>query len=243
VNPAPRAAERRAAVGCALALVVAGCGGPSFERAPRSAVDLGGHWMLEPTASDDALAIIRASIPKPRPRPADASTMPISDPGPVDPRRGGRGGGGGGGNVTAQQAATPPAWGRNSAGDFLRAFAMPATRLDVVEQPDLVTFAQAERRRSFTPGDDEPLSFTDRFGSRTVRAGWDGQAFVVQSSDGSRLHVLERYERVANDRLRYSLELSVQGLRTMKIHSIYRRATEAELAAPPPDGPPAPGPR
>jgi hypothetical protein len=251
VTAAPRAGWQRPAFACALLLAAGGCGGSSFERAPRTAVDLGGHWILDPAASDDAIAIIQAALPKPRRLPTYADA-----PGPAADGAGGAGGGqrgggqrtgsrGGQNNAGSAQpvAATPPPWGRGSAGDFIRAFAMPAPRLEIAAQPALITVLQGERRRSFQPGDDEPLSVNDRFGSRTVRAGWDGEAFVVRSTDGTRLRILERFERLPGDRLRAALEFSALGMRAVKIRSVYRRATETELAAPPPEGPPVRGPR
>ena len=246
MKAAPRRVLGGAVLGCALALA-GGCGAPSFERAPRTAVDLGGHWRIVPAASDDAVAIIKKALPKPRPQRAysqyagDAGVDPGQGPGGGQGQRGG--GRGGANSQAAQAAATPPPWGRGSAGDFIRAFALPPARLEILAQPALITIAQAERKRSFQPGDEEPVSVNDRFGSRTVRAGWDGNAFVVQSADGVRLRILERYERLPDDRLGFRLEFSAAGMSTVKIRSVYRRETEAELSAPPPDGPPVPGPR
>lgn len=240
---AASAAGPGAALACTALLTLAGCGGPSFERAPRTAVDLGGHWVLDPAASDDAAAIIRKALPKPRrPNPAADALQPTDiGAGPQGGQRGDRRSQQGEG-LQARQPTEPP-WGRGSAGDFVRAFVLPPQHLEIGAQPGAITLAQGDRRRSFQPGDDEPLSVTDRFGSRTVRSGWDGETFTVLSTDGARLRILERYALAPHDRLNSVLEFGAPGMHTIKIHSAYRRATDAELAAPPPDGPPPRGPR
>jgi hypothetical protein len=249
VTASPSARTQRAvALGCALAaLSLGGCGGPSFQRAPHASVDLGGHWILDPAASSDAAAMIAAALPKPR-TPSElardnynatmqgASGMPGGNGG----QRNGRGDGS---NLAPSPVPNlPPSWGRNTARDFVTAFALPAARIEIAAQPTLVTLTQGDRRRTFEPGDEEPFSVTDRFGSRKVRAGWDGESFVVRSEDGARLRILEQFRRLPNDRLGTEIEFSARGIKSLKIRSVYRRATNAELAAPPPEGPPTPGP-
>ncbi len=235
-----------------LSLAGVGCASHSFERLPRQAVDLGGQWVYVASASDDAAAIITAALPKPRRAPPpdrDTSGYPPMDSGTG--QQGGRGGGGqrrgsrGGDSSMGADSQIPivaPLWGRGSAGEYVRAFAFPAPRLEIEAQPALVTVTQGDRRRSFQPGDDEPFSVTDRFGSRTVRAGWDDNAFIVHSTGGTRLSVLERFRRLPKDELGVEVDFSAQGVRSVKVHSVYRRATASELAAPPAEGPPRPGP-
>ena len=239
-----------------LALACIGCGGPAFERAPRPAADLSGHWVYVAEASDDANAVIRAAMPKPRRSRAldrDANGLPGDDSSmgraggqsggrPSGQRRGGQGSDSGSASSNPN-ANNPPVWGRGSAVEFVRAFAFPAQQLEFTAQPDRLTITQGERRRSFQPGDEEPLSVNDRYGSRTVRAGWDGAVFNIKSSSSARLSVLERFKQLSGDRLGTEVEFSTPGLRTVKVHSVYRRATAGELAALPPDGPPVPGPR
>lgn len=233
---------RAATFGGALALV--GCGGPSFERLPRPAVDLSGHWVYVAADSDNANALIAAALPKPR-RPErfdrDATPLPGNDGsmGRQGGQRRGQQGEGSTGSVNSQ----PPVWGRTSPGDFVRAFVAPAQRLDIVSEPELLTLTQGERRRRFQPGDEEPFSVTDRFGSRTVRSGWDGAMFAIKSSSGNRLGVLETLKAISGDRLATTVEFSAAGMRSLKVHSVYRRASADELAAPLPEGPPVPGPR
>ena len=249
---------RAAALGGALAsltLAGIGCGGAAFERAPRPAADLSGHWVYVAEASDDAAAIILAAMPKPA-RPVRLDRDPTGYP--VEDGTGGRTGGQSGGRQGGQRrgaqggvggassnpnAGAPPVWGRGNPLEFVRAFAFPAPRLELSSTPDLLTLAQGERRRSFQPGDEEPLSVNDRYGSRTVRAGWDAAVFNIRSASTTRLSVLETFKQLSGDRLGTLVEFSTPGMRTVKVRSVYRRATAGELAAAPPDGPPVPGPR
>jgi hypothetical protein len=234
-----------------LVLAGAGCGGPHLAREPRPAVDLAGHWVLDPTASDDAARIVNAALPKPSKRPTDDTQPPSMANGNQPNRTGGghRGGrdstSGNGQNSGSSAVEQPalPAWGKLGPGEFVRAFALPPARLDIAEQPALVVISQGERRRAFQPGDEEPVSVNDRFGSRSVQAGWDGADFVIDSTDGTRLKIVERYRQLPNDRLALNLEFRAQRVKTMRIQTVYRRATASELAAPTPDGPPSPGPR
>ncbi len=256
--PSARGIRALAQGGALASLVLAccGCGGPAFERAPRPAADLSGHWVYLAESSEDAAAIIRAAMPRPR-RPArldrDANGLPTEDGStgraggqsggrPSGQRRGGPSGDSGA-QSTNPNAGAPPVWGRGSPMEFVRAFVYPAQRIDVSSQPELITVLQGERRRSFQPGDEEPLSVNDRYGSRTVRAGWEGAVFNIKSSNSTRLSVLEKFRQLPSDRLGTEVEFSTPGMRTVKVRSVYRRATAAELASAPPDGPPLPGPR
>jgi hypothetical protein len=211
--------------------------------------------VLDPAASDDASRLVEAALPKTVKhaswdRAADTSTDNQSGQ-PGQPgrsgggHRGGRGGGSDAGRSGSSGAAHQPSAmsGGRSPAEFVRAFALPAPRLEIAEEPTLVVITQGERRRAFQPGDEEPVSVTDRFGSRSVQAGWVGADFVIDSRDGSRLKIVERYRQLPNDRLASTLDFNAQGIKTLRIRTVYRRATAAELAAPPLEGPPAPGPR
>lgn len=230
----------------ATLLGCAGCGPTSYEPAPRSSVNLSGHWLLDPAASDDAEKLIAASLPKPRPvRPQDSGQETMSSlTNPTAPGGGQRQGGGRGGSAASSQPmlANPPSWYRIGAGNLVRAFALPAPRVEISQQPAVVVIDQAGRHRSFEPGDDEPHSVTDHYGSRTVHAGWDKNDFVVDSSDGSHLKVVEHFRLLPGDRLESVVAFSAERLKSLKIHAVYRRATAAELEAQPPEGPPEPGP-
>jgi hypothetical protein len=238
-------------------LLLAGCGPGRLARAPSAPTDLSGHWILDPAASDDATAVIAAALPKPRRQ----DTRPLSDPATVaanDPagggggggRRGGQGGGrrgGSGGQSAAGGAASAsqlaPPLSRRGAADLLRAFALPAARLDIATTPAQITIVAGERRRSFEPGAEDPVAVTDRFGSRNVSSGWQNTEFQVRSADHSRLSVIEHYRPSGSEALDSVVELSAQGVKNIKVHAVYRRASASEAAAPAGEGPPAPAPR
>jgi hypothetical protein len=233
-------------------VVVAGCGTPRLAGAPQPEADLSGQWVLE--SGDDAAKLITAALPaprKPRPERTDADMMPMPREGGDNGasrgggRSGGRGGGrsGGRGDDQAQQrpAADPaPVWGRLSPREFVAAFVMPPTRLDVAQQPALVRVGAGDRPRAFEPGDEEPVTVSDRYGSRAVRAGWAADAFVINSEDGRRLHVVEQLRRSRDGRLERTVDFSAAMVKSLKVHSVYRRATPAELDGSQFEGPPAP---
>ncbi len=234
----------------ASALLLTGCGTPRLLGTPQPAADLSGHWILDPAASDDAAKMIAANLPKPRPRPPQDQQS-----GQLPPQQqqgqGGNGRGGGRGGQRNQQSSNPSptsdqptSWGKVRPVDFISAFAVPPPTLSVEQQPQRVSLATSDaRRREFEPGDEQPFSVTDRYGSRKVRAGWRRDEFVVDSEDGSRLTVVERYHRRADDRLELTVEFKANGLKSLTVHSLYRRATSEELATPSAEGPPAPAPR
>ncbi len=231
----------------AVGALVAACGPGHFARAPQVPVDLSGHWIIDPAASDDAAAMIAAVTPKPPPRPArDArADATAGGDGQRGPAGGSRGGGRRDGRSDSQGEARPvaepiPSWGRIRAADFLAAFARPPRVLEIEQSASRVSFGADERRRDYVPGDEEPDSVTDRFGSRRVSAGWQHEEFVINSQDGSRLHVLEHYRPHAGDRLESVIEFHAQGIKSLTVHSVYRRATAEEIAAATADGPPAP---
>jgi hypothetical protein len=234
VNP-----PARVALGGLLAAVALACVGctTTYERAPRPATDLSGHWVLDPAASDDAAKLIEAAVPKYRRRPD------WEQPPQLVQQSTGQGGRNGGQTQIVQVTVRPPSWARLGARDFLTAFALPAARLDLTQAPASIVLDQAGRRRTFEPGDDTPRSVTDRYGSRTVLSGWKGAEFIVSSQDGSRLAVEERFRLLAPDRLATVVSFHAERLKGVTIRSVYRRATDAELSASPPEGPPAPGPR
>ncbi len=232
----------RVALGGLLAAVALACAGcaTTYQRAPRPATDLSGHWVLDPAASDDAAKLIEDAVPKFRRRP-DWEQPPQLVQQSTGQGPGGRNGGGQ--TQTVQVVVRPPSWARLGARDFLTAFALPAAHLDLNQAPASIELDQAGRRRRFEPGDDTPRSVTDRYGSRTVISGWDGAEFVVKSEDAGHLAVEERFRLSAPDRLTTVVAFKAERLKGITVRSVYRRASADELAAAPPEGPPAPGPR
>lgn len=244
---------RRAGAVLAL-LVLAGCGGPRLARAPLPAADLSGHWVLDAAASDDAATLIVTALPKPRVQRkrdvvdyADRAAAP--DRGGTDDGRGRGGSGGrrsrsgadrGGDSRQGPVADVVPAWGRLSPKEFVAAFVMPPLRLDIVQESSLVRVGAGDRPRAFEPGDEEAVAVTDRFGSRAVRAGWTGDAFLITSYDGPRLSVVEQLRRSRDDRLERLVEFQARSVSSLKVRSVYRRATDEELETGLLDGPPPP---
>jgi hypothetical protein len=235
----------------ASGLLLTGCGTPRFASTPQPAVDLTGNWVLDPAASDDAAKMIAAATPKARPRPAQEREAVLPPAAGGGSRGGGQGSHGGrhAGRSDEQSGAAapiadqPPSWGKVRPADFMAAFAMPPAALEIEQQPARMRIGAGDaRHREFQPGDDQPFSVTDRYGSRKVSAGWERDEFVINSTDGSRLTVVEHFRRGADDRLETHVEFKAQGLNSLSVHSVYRRATAAELEAPS-EGPPPPTPR
>ena len=242
-----------------VGLVVAGCGPALLAPDPHPVADLSGSWILDRAASDDAAKMIAASLPKPKPlRPLSMQGGPLDGvsggaPAPSggdrgSGQRGERGRGGHSRDDPGQSRPQEPSEAMSSLGhvrpgEFVAAFVAPPARLDVLQAPARIELGTVARRRAFGPGDPDALNVTDRYGSRAVRAGWTADALVVNSVDGNRLRVVEHYRLTADDRLQSTVEFSARGLKSLTVHSVYRRANAAELAVPFADGPPPPMPR
>lgn len=230
--------------GALVATLLAGCGTPRLASRPQPDADLSGRWMLE--SGDDAAKLIAAALPAPR--------KPRAEREPVDPdltrmprdgsgqRRGSRSGRGGDESQaqSAPRAEPTPAWGKLTPRDFVSAFVLPPARLDVLQQPALVRVAVGDRPRAFEPGDEEPVTVNDRYGSRAVRAGWIADVFVITSEDRNRLHLVEQLRRTRDGRLERTVEFSAPQVKTLRVRSVYRLAAPSEFDAGPIDGPPAP---
>jgi hypothetical protein len=235
------------------ALLLAGCGTQRLASTPLPGADLSGQWVLDPAASDDAARLIAAALPQPkirRPREEDADGGRLP-PAPSDgDGRAGRGGGGrrGGGSSSGRGQSQAPtrsaevatSWGKLTPHDFVAAFVLPPERLDVAQQPSLVRVGAGDRPRAFEPGDEEAVTVNDRYGSRAVRGGWQADAFVITSQDGGRLDVVEQLRHNRDDRLERVVEFHARSVKSIRVHSVYRRATPQELQAGGIDGPPMP---
>jgi len=226
------------------ALALAACGSTRLATAPQPEANLSGQWILE--SGDDAARLIAAALPKPqihKPRAQRDPELTIGDRGAGTRRSGGSGGRNGGGQSQPPMTPTPDrpaAWGRLTPSDFVTAFVLPPERLDVAQQPALVRVGAGDRPRAFEPGDEQPVTVNDRYGSRAVRAGWIADAFVITSADGSRLNVVEQLRRNRDDRLERTVEFQAPQIHAIRVHSVYRRATPAELETTRLDGPPVP---
>jgi hypothetical protein len=233
---------RAACAATLVALVLGACGTPRLASRPQPDADLSGRWILE--SGDDAAQLIAAALPRPRkPRaerePSDPDLMRMPRDG-TGQRHGGRGG------EQSQQSQRPalsdatPAWGRLSPREFVSAFVTPPQRVDVLQQPELVRVGAGNRPRAFAPGDEDAVTVNDRYGSRAVRAGWIADAFVIKSDDRQRLHLVEQFRRGRDGRLERTVEFSTPQVKTLRVRSVYRLATPAELDAGQGDGPPPP---
>lgn len=214
----PRSPLARAAAVAAL-VVLQACGGPRLAPDSPPGAELQGTWRLDAGASDDAAAIIAAALPKIRTR------APAAEPhgGPAAEPRPGR---------TAGQAAGP--------GAMARDYALPALTLRIGGTPREIVIDQDGRQRRLVPGDETPYSVTDRYGTRSIRAGWDlGEFVVVGTAAGFEL--TERFRRgAAPDTLVTDVTLQARGLGAIRIASLYRRAPDGMTRTPADEGPPAP---
>jgi hypothetical protein len=211
------------------------CGGPRLAPDPPAATlaELQGTWRLDAGASDDARAIVAAALPKPRRGREEQGAPPsqvraAAGARPEDAR-------------PASDEARGSREGRVGPAELLRAFVVPPAVLRVGGTPREVVLLQDDRRRAFSPGDDTPYSITDRFGTRTVQAGWERDEFVVYSRDPRGLEVTERLRRgAAPDTLLTTVTLKARGLPNVRVQSTYRRTNG--VVAPPSaaEGPPAP---
>jgi hypothetical protein len=226
------------------AFALGACGSTRLAIAPQPEANLSGQWILE--SGDDAARLIAAALPKPQVHKPSAQRDPelmIGDRGPGARRGGsssGRGGGGQSQPAMTQAPDRPAAWGRLTPRDFVSAFVLPPERLDVAQQPALVRVGAGDRPRAFEPGDEQPVTVNDRYGSRAVRAGWIADAFVITSADGPRLNVVEQLRRNRDDRLERTVEFQAPQIHSIRVHSVYRRATPVELETTRLDGPPLP---
>ena len=238
----------------ALCALLAGCGTPRLAGMPTRPVELGGHWVLDAAASDDAAKLVSGALPKPverRPPVADDGTgwgggMGGGRRGGGDSGDGRRGGGRRGGSESDSEGYATlgrerdPVWGRMRPWDYVSAFALPPKRLDISQSPGRVNVGSGDRVRAYVPADEEPVAITDRYGSRNVRAGWQDDAFVVSSVDGNRLTMLETLRHTREDRLERTVDLRISGVKSLKLRAVYRRATASELDTSTLEGPPAP---
>lgn len=229
----------------ALIAVLAACTGPTLALAPSPHADLSGHWVLDPAASDDTRAALKHALPAHDPTPPPPRPQPsvFDDNAPPPPPNRGQHGQ----NQQQQQQQVvvvddSPSLPLAQRAALAMGYVVAADRIEISQTPQDFRLEQGERRRDF-PASDEPVAVTDRYGSRTVRAGWKGDQFMILTSDHSRLSVEESY-RLGRDRDTLQVEVIYSGERIKKVHvrSLYRRSSSA---APASDvvGPPQGGPR
>ena len=206
--------------------LLAGCMSTSLNGEPRSrASDPSGRWLLDPAASDDALKIIGAATPVPRAPPPVMS--PPSGPDDEGGGRGQRGPSGQGGPSNAARAFddNAPRLRPSERLQFVRAAAVPAEELVIERDERLVTVVQGDRRRRFELAAEDPPTITDRYGSRRIRAGFDGDRLTIESIDGGRVRLEEVWRPGAEaGTLVSDVTLKAWDFKSIHVRSVYRRA-------------------
>jgi hypothetical protein len=229
--------------------MLSGCGGAPFSRAPSSAVAFNGQWVLDREHSDDVLKLIQSSLPvpkKPRERSDDdwnsGGGMAGGHSGGRSGGRGSRGGADGSANgsdyTSVEQA---PSYGKVRPIDFVKAFVWPASGLEVQTSADLIRLNGDGRVRSLEPGSETPYSITDRYGSRSIFAGYRGNQLVIRAEDPGRLMVEETFIK-DHEHLAETIKFQARGFKTITAHVQYRLATSTDQPVVL-DGPPQPSAR
>ena len=241
----------------AVALSVSGCFHESLGAGAPGQVNLSGQWVLDPAASDDALKLIRDATPPP-PKP---QALPNGGADPcalVSPGSGGGNGGGssgrgrrGAGAPQSQPACPDSALSSSDSGprlrssdrsQFVRSVVVPAEVIEIDQQPERMRIVQGDRHREFEPGLTDPLSVTDRYGSRQIRAGWSGREFVIRSEERNRVSIEERlHAGSAPATLEIDITLKAWNLHKIHARAVYRHVEGAALPLPAADGPPVRG--
>ena len=116
----------------------------------------------------------------------------------------------------------------------------PSQHLEIHQEQGKVRFGVVGRTRTFVPGEEDPVNLTDRYGSRSMRGGWIGDAFVVSSFDNRNVRVDDAVRRLRDDRLERKTEVRVTGAKSITVRSIYRRAAENDVTEVTEEGPPSP---
>ena len=219
--------------------LLAGCMSTSLNGEPRSrASDPSGRWLLDPAASDDALKIIGAATPVPRAPPPVMS--PPSGPDDEGGGRGQRGPSGQGGPSNAARAFddNAPRLRPSERLQFVRAAAVPAEELVLERAERLVTVVQGARRRRFELAAEDPPTITDRYGSRRIRAGFDGDRLTIESIDGGRVRLEEVWRPGAEaGTLVSDVTLKAWDFKSIHVRSVYRRAGAGTALPHASDGP------
>ena len=224
--------------------LLAGCMSTSLNGEPRSrASDPSGRWLLDPAASDDALKIISAATPVPRALPPPPVTSPPSGPndeGGSRGQRGQRGPSGQGGSSNAARAFddNAPRLRPSERLQFVRSAAVPAEELVIERSERMLTVVQGDRRRHFELAAEDPPTITDRYGSRRIRAGFDGDSLTIESVDGGRVRLDEVWRRGAEaGTLVSDVTLKAWDFKSIHVRSVYRRAGAGTALPHASDGP------
>lgn len=238
----------RGAATALLPLLLASCMATSLGPEPRGGgTDPSGRWVLDAAASDDALKLIGASLPTPRSQPAP---VPASAPAPPyggaagDGSRGQRGSAardGSSANAARAYDDNSPRLRPTERLQFVRSATVPAELLVIERDGTALTIVQGDRRRHFELAAEDPPTITDRYGSRRVRAGFSGDALMVESVDGGRVRLEESWRAGPEaGTLISDVTLKAWDFKSIHVRSLYRRAS-ADTPLPGASDGPTPG--
>jgi len=232
----------RRASAAALIAVLPACTGPSLAIAPARPVDLSGHWVLDPAASDDTHAALKQALPAHDPPPPPMPHQPsVFDQNQPPPNRGGQHGQNQQQQPNVVVVDDSPSMPLAQRAARAMGYVLATDRIEISQSPQDIRIEQGDKRRDF-PASDESVAVTDRYGSRVVRAGWKGDQFMIVTHDHSRMNVEETF-RPGHDRDTLEVEVVYSGERMKKVHvrSLYRRtsspAPASDVVGPPEDRP------
>jgi hypothetical protein len=255
VHRAPRC--RATAIGIAgVCLLAAGVAAAGLRDAPAPGVVLTGSWQLDPAKSDDAQAVIdkardaliddRANTGGLRGGGHFAGAEGAFPAGGGGMTRGGMGGGGLGGGGSWGHNATPVAddalGGADSdaaAGGESRDRTGNAFLTELERNPQLLAFAATDREVKVVADGSEvgcepggSITVSDRLGEGERQCGWQGRAWVIETSrprSGSRT---DRYELSRDGRSLTYTTLVVGGpLPRIKLTRVYNRVASSTRPA------------
>ncbi|HMH69623.1 MAG TPA: hypothetical protein VK519_17065 [Pinirhizobacter sp.] len=192
-------------LGLALACVatLAGCatqGTPKLAIRPQHPQDLGGHWVVDPSRSEDPDAKIALLASERKGQGGGGMGGHGGGHGGGGGGMGGMGGGhgghGGGGNAGSSASTSPSSTGQGAGSGLVESLqrrGLIPDKLDIVQKPGLVLLSP----------DGQPHSVSVDIASSTspvgTQAGWDGDTFVVVLHTAGKPDVTQRYS-VTSDR-------------------------------------------
>jgi hypothetical protein len=257
--PVQRASTNRTrAIGIAgVCLLGAGIAAAGLRDAPAPGVALTGSWQLDPAKSDDAQAVIdkardalidsRANSGGLRGGGHFAGAEEAFPAGGGGMTRGGMGGGGLGGGGSWGHNATPAAddplgGGADSdaaAGGESRDRTGNAFLTELERNPQLLAFAAADREVKVVADESEigcepggTITLSDRLGDGERQCGWQGRAWVIETTrprSGSRI---DRYEFSRNGRsVTYTTLVTGGQMPRIKLTRVYNRVTSSTRPA------------
>ncbi|HEY4144399.1 hypothetical protein [Pinirhizobacter sp.] len=186
----------------ACAAMMAGCatqGTPKLAVRPQHPQDLGGHWVVDPSRSEDPDAKIALLASERRGQGGGMGGHGGGHGGGgggMGGMGGGHGGHGGGGHAGNSDSGSPSSAGQGAGSGLVESLqrrGLIPDKLDIVQKPGLVLLSPDGHPRSVSV---DIASSTSPVGTQ---AGWDGDTFVVVMHTAGRPDVTQRYS-VTSDR-------------------------------------------